>query len=811
MKSKSFPLLSIWLALACVALTTPARAQNTAPGGPTNVQAAAGNAQAAVSFTAPVSNGGSAITGYTVTSFPGGITGTGTGSPVIVQGLINGEPYTFEVAATNAIGTGPESAASNSVTPSATCLANLAGDWNLNHFVTGPGAPWWERDTMTVNPNGTVSVSGTDSSGRATTYSGALWVFPYGMWPMLGSNPDPGILCQVDVDNTLFTCMESWSDGAAQFIAGTQKGASYSTNDLAGNWEGNFLFSGPTNGWVSVSEAIGPGGAFTGTQTPSDGSSGSIAGALSISSAGVVTCTSGSCVDPTFESFLDPGNTIMFGTSGAATEADDGELMVFTKLASSYSLVDLVGYWEGNQLSTNGQWVRMSLQIGADGTFAESDVSSDGTTDSESGSLSISSLPAGVVTCSPGCGENGAISQLVMDAGKTLMVATQTEGAGAYSITILTKTAEAPGVPTNVRAIAGNLQATVTFTAPASNGGSPITSYTVTSTSGQTAIGTSSPITVTGLTNGMAYTFTVTATNVAGQGQPSAPSNLVTPATVTVPGSPAIVSVTPGTAQATVSFTLPSNGGSPITSYTATSNPGSIKSSGAGSPILVRGLTNGEPYTFTVTATNAIGTSLPSVPSNPVTPAQLPGEPTGVKATAGNQQATVSFTAPTSNGGSVITSYTVTSSPGGYTASGTSSPITVPSSPDLTNGTAYTFTVTATNAIGTGRPSAASNRVTPATVPGPPASVTETAGRNKGTVVVTFTPPASNGGSPITSYTVTDVSDIGIKKTGKSSPITVTGLTSGISYTFEVTATNVMGSGQPTTSSTPATPSSHVR
>ena len=87
-----------------------------------------------------------------------------------------------------------------------------------------------------------------------------------------------------------------------------------------------------------------------------------------------------------------------------------------------------------------------------------------------------------------------------------------------------------PGAPTGVTAVPGNGQATVIFTAPASNGGSPITSYTVTSSPGNISVsGGSSPITVTGLTNGTGYTFTVTATNTVGTGPASDPSNSVTP------------------------------------------------------------------------------------------------------------------------------------------------------------------------------------------------------------------------------------------------------------------------------------------
>ena len=176
-----------------------------------------------------------------------------------------------------------------------------------------------------------------------------------------------------------------------------------------------------------------------------------------------------------------------------------------------------------------------------------------------------------------------------------------------------------------------------------------------------------------------------------------------------VGATPGYTQATTGNAQATVSFKLPTNGGGQITECTVTSNPGGVTSTGVGSPILVSGLTNGTPYTFTVTAKNKIGTSPPSSASNSLTPATVPDAPTIVATKAGHARVKVSFKAPASNGGSDITSYTVTSN-AGQTASGQSSPITVKG---LTNGTAYTFTVTTANKIGTGPPSSASKSVIP--------------------------------------------------------------------------------------------------
>jgi len=89
------------------------------PDAPVMGMATAGNKQASVSFTPPAATGNASQV-YTVTSTPGGLTATGTASPIIISGLSNGTDYTFTVTATNSAGTSPTSAASNSVMPNLT-------------------------------------------------------------------------------------------------------------------------------------------------------------------------------------------------------------------------------------------------------------------------------------------------------------------------------------------------------------------------------------------------------------------------------------------------------------------------------------------------------------------------------------------------------------------------------------------------------------------------------------------------------------------------------------------------------------------
>lgn len=341
--------------------------------------------------------------------------------------------------------------------------------------------------------------------------------------------------------------------------------------------------------------------------------------------------------------------------------------------------------------------------------------------------------------------------------------------------------ATSPAAPTEVSAVRGNSQATVSFTSGSTGG--LTTTYTVTSSpDGKTATGSTSGITVSGLTNGTSYTFTVVATNAVGSSSASSPSPAVIPATT--PGQPTSVSAARGNGQATISFTPGSTGGLAPT-YTVTSNPENKTGTGSASGITVGGLTNGTSYTFTVVATNAIGTSSASAASAAVVPATTPGTPISVSAVRGNGQATISFT-PGGTGGLPVT-YTVTSTPGGITASGSASGIVVSG---LTNGTLYTFRVVATNGVGSSSESAATAPITPATIPGAPIITNAVIGDKQATI--TFTPPSSNGGAAITSYTITS-SPGNITTTGSSSPITITGITNNTEYTFIVTATNEVG------------------
>ena len=387
--------------------------------------------------------------------------------------------------------------------------------------------------------------------------------------------------------------------------------------------------------------------------------------------------------------------------------------------------------------------------------------------------------------------------------------AADTSNVPGTAVTVPLHLAGAPGPPTIGTVLGGDSQATVSWTVPPSDGGSPITGYVVTPYIGdapQSPVpfnSTATTETVTELTNGTTYQFRVQAINAVGTGPYSALSETVTPGT---PGPPTIGTATAASGRATVSWTAPSfDGGSPVIGYTVTPYvstwtglPRTFNSTATTQTIT--GLTNGWPYRFRVQAINNIGTGTYSAASNRVTPTGpgAPGPPTIGTVAAGDGQATVSWTAPASDGGSPITGYVVTpyigdapQSPVPFNSTATTETVT-----ELTNGTTYQFRVQAINAVGTGPYSALSETVTPGT-PGPPTIGTATAASGRATV--SWTAPAFDGGSPVIGYTVTPYVSTwtGLPRTFNSTATTqtITGLTNGWPYRFRVQAINNIGTG----------------
>lgn len=173
----------------------------TVPGAPTIGTATAGDASASVAFTSG-STGGSPILDTTVTSSPGGITATGTTSPIAVPGLTNGTAYTFTAAHRNAIGTGPSSAASNSATPvGAGIVTRLVTPSNVTE--TGDGTIGWSYSNTNSNLF-TVGTGRLDKSRPASTDCS----FEFTMSAALGSSRHH-IICVDTVQanaQTIFQC-----------------------------------------------------------------------------------------------------------------------------------------------------------------------------------------------------------------------------------------------------------------------------------------------------------------------------------------------------------------------------------------------------------------------------------------------------------------------------------------------------------------------------------------------------------------------------------------------------------------------------
>lgn len=231
-----------------------------------------------------------------------------------------------------------------------------------------------------------------------------------------------------------------------------------------------------------------------------------------------------------------------------------------------------------------------------------------------------------------------------------------------------------PGEPRDIVAAAGVGQATLTWRAPASDGGAPIERYVVAAAPGSASVeaaGTALSATVTGLANGTAYTFTVRAGNAIGLGPASAPSAPVTPRGP--PARPGGVTAAGGVRAAAVNWTAPADNGSAISGYKVFQSldagaPVQSAASITGTSAAVTGLLAGRRYSFSVLATNAIGDGPLSEASAQVRLIDRPGAPAITKVTRGSGQVLLEWSAPAST--DPIDGYTWTSSSGSTGSTG---------------------------------------------------------------------------------------------------------------------------------------------
>ena len=312
--------------------------------------------------------------------------------------------------------------------------------------------------------------------------------------------------------------------------------------------------------------------------------------------------------------------------------------------------------------------------------------------------------------------------------------------------------ATAPSAPQNLLATAGNGQVTLTWSAPASDGGSALTGYKVyrSTSSGQEAppeiaspAGTS--YIDTGLQNGTTVYYKVVASNAVGVSSLSNEASATPIAPATAPSAPQNLLATAGNGQVTLTWSAPaSDGGSALTGYKVYRSTSSGQeappeiASPAGTSYIDTGLQNGTTVYYKVVASNAVGVSSLSneASATPIAPATAPSAPQNLLATAGNGQVTLTWSAPASDGGSALTGYKVYRS----TSSGQEAPPEIASpagtsyiDTGLQNGTTVYYKVVASNAVGVSSLSneASATPIAPILPPVEPLPVVDSFNRNE--------------------------------------------------------------------------------
>ena len=382
-----------------------------------------------------------------------------------------------------------------------------------------------------------------------------------------------------------------------------------------------------------------------------------------------------------------------------------------------------------------------------------------------------------------------------------------TIGSGsAPTITITT-----PSSPTITQVVGSNNSVTIYWNVPSSNGNGAILNYEYSIDNGTTWTSmlpaqTTSPYTISGLTNGTVYQIKIRAVNAAGSGTASSTA-LGSPSTSA--SAPTISSLVGANGQITVNFVAPSsNGGFNITNYQYSLDNGNTWTSAsplsATSPLIITGLTNGLTYSVRLRAVTSVGFGQASTASS-ILISIAATAPTITQGVPGNQQIQISWIEPSSNGGSQITNYQYSTDNGvnwtTFSPAQSTSPYTIK---NLVNGTQYQIKLRAVNSAGPGDASVAF-AATPYTIPNSPIITSTTS--SDGQIVVAFAPPAVTGGSSISDYLVSVDNGFTFTSSGQNtSPIILKNLLNNTQYLIVLKAVNSAGPGIPS-SSVAATPS----
>ncbi len=782
------------------------------PGPATGVTATAGNQSATVTWVAPKNTGGSPVTGYTVATTGGLSACTTSGDTTTCQAtqLTNGTSYAFIVTTITANGSSA-STASNSVIPNSKPSAPTDVQATANN----------SSATVTWTPpadNGGLPIKSYAIQTNAQSDSGEA----------LGSDGATASKC----DPLATTCE----------VTGLKNGTLYSFQVSATDTAGQ------VSPWSAPSAPVEPGQQPPDPPTNVVGTPVKGGGAIDVSWDASASPGSTWLVSYTVTAFIDnnpvPGaqctksriGLIAPGTNCTISKLTNGTAYTFSVVAANKTLSSPPSSASAPVAPVGVPAAPTNVTAAPGNGMAVVSWTAPPTAGSPITGYNVYSIPSGA-KCSPPTTPTPVATQCAVQGltnGKAVsftVEAMNLSGTGPESTPSNQVTpAGPPSPPTGVTAVVqGDSTIVTTWKAPKNDGGAQVQSFTATAFSGSTASGqcfgsavqTTCPI--NSLSKGTAYTVSVIATNVAGQSQPSNPSEAVTPGTSN-PSAPTGVSGKAGNQQIEASWTAPStSGASRINGYVVTATPAS---SGPGGQTLTPGtcstsskitkpatsckvanLANGVAYTLTVVASNAEGTSPSSDASPPVTPAGAPSPPLNVTATGGQGSIFVNWDQPGSDGGSPISGYVATAVTGPiYARKTVSCPSTTDTHctiPGLTNGSTYEITVVATNQAGF-TSSASGGSATPYTTPGAPRSVTGKGDDKQ--VTVSWDAPKDDGGNPVSGYNVT-ASPGGATCTSGATDKTcvVDQLDNGTAYTFSVTASNEAGAG-PSATSKPITP-----